>query len=152
MTRAERPVPLRTITEFAAEQAECLKRLFGLKTDAELANLSVIKLQEEVGEVAEAYLALQSLQRQDKLQQPKDELKASLGREIADVTVVMALLADASGLSFDTILLERLDNLRNRREKLLAETPPPNGERSYKPDLPLPTEREDEAQLQFFSE
>jgi hypothetical protein len=97
MTRAEPPVPLRHITEFAAQQAEFLKHLFGLKTDAELANLGVIKLQEEVGEVAEAYLALQALQRRDKLGRPKDELKASLGQEIADVTVVMALVADAVG-------------------------------------------------------
>lgn len=152
MSREEPPPPLRTITEFAAQQAEFLKHLFRLKTDGELANLSVLKLQEEAGEVAEAYLALQSLQRRDKLKRPRRELKDALGKEIADVAVVMALLADAIGLAFDEIMLERIEDLRARREKLLAEMEPNGNGTTYKRNVPSPTETDQDRQLPLFAD
>lgn len=85
---------LRTVTELAAQQAEFLKQVVE-QDDDEIAYLSVIKLQEEVGEVAEAFLALRKVQRRDKLQGSTSELRASLGREIGDATIVLSLLADA---------------------------------------------------------
>ncbi|WP_163512152.1 hypothetical protein [Fodinicola acaciae] len=114
---ADRPqaTELREISEFAQQQAVLLKSLFGFTTDTEFAQLSLLKLQEEAGEVAEAYLAYRKLQRADKLKYTDAELKANLGKELADVTVVIALLAHAVGLEFHDILSSRLDDLYARR-------------------------------------
>jgi NTP pyrophosphatase (non-canonical NTP hydrolase) len=109
---------LRQITEFAQEQSTVLKNLFGMTDDVEFAQLSMLKLQEEAGEVAEAYLAYRRLQRADKLRHSDAELRANLGRELADVTVVVALIAEAAGLSFHEILAERIDDLMVRREAM----------------------------------
>jgi NTP pyrophosphatase (non-canonical NTP hydrolase) len=118
-----------SVTEFASKQAEVLKRVFD-QNDEEFASLTVIKLQEEVGEVAEAFLALRSVQRQDKLQKSLVEMRESLGQEIGDVVIVIALLADAVGLKFDQVLLKRMDDIVARREKLLAGVQELNGELS----------------------
>lgn len=107
---------LSEISDFAREQAGILKSFFGLTTDVDFAQLSLLKLQEEAGEVAEAYLAYRRLQRADKLQHTTAELKASLGKELADVTVVIALLANAVGLDFHDILASRLNDLYARRD------------------------------------
>jgi len=139
---------LRMVTEFAAQQAEFLKHLFD-QDDDEFAYLSVIKLQEEVGEVAEAFLALRKVQRREKLQATTPELRAALGREIGDVTIVLSLLADAVGLRFDELLVERLEDIHSRREKLLAERAS-NGDRpAYKRELPSPSTAND-VQLDLF--
>lgn len=139
---------LRMVSEFAAQQAEFLKHLFE-QDDDEFAYLSVIKLQEEVGEVAEAFLALRKVQRRDKLQHSKQELREALGREVGDVTIVLALLADAVGLRFDELLVERLEDIRSRREKLLAERASNGDGTSYKRELPSPSTADD-VQLDLF--
>jgi NTP pyrophosphatase (non-canonical NTP hydrolase) len=148
MAQPSKP-PLRSVTEFASEQAELLKHVFDQDND-EFASLSVIKLQEEVGEVAEAFLALRSVQRQDKLQKSPAEMRESLGKEIGDVVIVIALLADAVGLRFDQVLLKRMDDIVARREKLLAGVQKLNGNRSYSQDLLAP-EPADQVQLNLFA-
>jgi hypothetical protein len=148
MSGAEPPVPLRTITERAAAQAELLKESFGLTGDRELADLSTIKLQEEIGEIAEAYLACKGQQRPEKLAAAggatPDELLALLGDEIADATVVLAILAHAVGLSFHDIVADRLDHLAARSAPgaelpelpdTTVSTADPSGTSLFAPDL-----------------
>lgn len=109
----------RDISDFAHRQGELIKAYYGLTRDADFAQLSLAKLQEEAGEVAEAFLAYRRLQREDKLVHSDEELRANLGRELADVAVVVALLADAVGLRFHDILAGRVEELTARRPALL---------------------------------
>jgi NTP pyrophosphatase (non-canonical NTP hydrolase) len=103
------------VTEHAAVQAELLKERFGLSGNADLAALSMVKLQEEVGEVAEAYLALGGHQRPEKLNgsTAADRL-GRLANEIADAVIVLAILAESLGLPFDEIVPDRLAHIATR--------------------------------------
>ena len=111
-----------TLAQFAQRQAPVLKTVFGMKTDEELASLSMIKLQEEAGEVAEAFLAARSLQRASKLNGlSQTDLLADLATELSDVIVVAALLAQSMGINIEHALEARLEELRSRRDKMLAD-------------------------------
>src|SRR6266508_515995 len=118
-TETQAVTELSQVSEFARHQAILLKSFFGLTTDLEFAQLSLLKLQEEAGEVAEAYLAYRKLQRADKLRHTDAELKANLGKELADVTVVIALLANSVGLDFHEIVASRLNDLYARRDGMV---------------------------------
>jgi NTP pyrophosphatase (non-canonical NTP hydrolase) len=103
------------VTEHAAVQAELLKERFGLSGDADLAALSMVKLQEEVGEVAEAYLALHGHQRPEKLNgSTAADWLGRLANEIADAVIVLAILAESLGLPFDEIVPDRLAHIATR--------------------------------------
>jgi NTP pyrophosphatase (non-canonical NTP hydrolase) len=114
---------LRTVTEHAAAQAQLLKERFGLSGDADLAALSMVKLQEEVGEVAEAYLALGGHQRPEKLNgSTAGDRLGRLADEIADAVIVLAILAESLGLPFDEIVPDRLAHIATRSARNGAST------------------------------
>ena len=114
----ERQVDVLTLADlaaFARDQSLLLKTLYHMGSEAELAQVCVMKLQEEMGEVAEAYLAFRRLQRPDKLKPNEAEMLSDLGAEIADVVLVAAILARNVGLTIDGLVADRIRTLRSRR-------------------------------------
>ncbi len=102
---------------FAADQASYIKHRLGLASDEELAQVNVIKLAEETGEAANAFLALRGLQRDTKLNGSADERLEAMAKEIGDVVATAAVLAHALGLDFDVVLAERVRQLSDRRKR-----------------------------------
>jgi NTP pyrophosphatase (non-canonical NTP hydrolase) len=100
---------------FAADQAGYIKRRLGLTSDSELAQVNVIKLAEETGEAANAFLALRGLQRDAKLDGSPPERLEAMAEEIGDVVATVAVLAHALGLDFDEVIATRVRQLSERR-------------------------------------
>lgn len=107
--------PVRSLGSFAAAQATYLKTRLELGSNGELAQVNIVKLAEEAGEVAGAYLALLGQQRSEKLRGSLDERRADLGREIGDVVATAVILAHVVGLDVETTLADRFDELEDRR-------------------------------------
>ncbi|OHA17406.1 MAG: hypothetical protein A3H57_00955 [Candidatus Taylorbacteria bacterium RIFCSPLOWO2_02_FULL_43_11] len=74
----------------------------------------MIKLTEEVGELADEVLAESSFQRQDKLAKRE---KGSLEAEFADVVITVFLLAKSLNLDIDKSLREKIAKINKRYEK-----------------------------------
>lgn len=82
------------IIEFAKKENKRLKKLFNLENDPTIKYKHLAKLMEEVGELSEAILKGDKLQRQDKL----EELKSTEGEEIADLVICALILGDDLGV------------------------------------------------------
>lgn len=102
------------LARFAAEQADYIRHRLGLATDTDLAHTNMVKLAEETGEVANAFLALYGLQRDAKLSGAEADRRADLGREIGDVIATVAVLAHAVGLDIDQVIAHRTKELTMR--------------------------------------
>jgi NTP pyrophosphatase (non-canonical NTP hydrolase) len=74
----------------------------------------MIKLTEEVGELADEVLAESSFQRQEKLDvREKDNIEA----ELADVIITALLLAKTLGVDADKALRDKIDKINGRYDK-----------------------------------
>jgi NTP pyrophosphatase (non-canonical NTP hydrolase) len=104
---------LAAVAAFAGERAQLIREAHGIDGD-ELTALMVVKLQEEVGEVAEAYLTLRGVQRAEKLTGSEADRRAALGRELGDVAIVVSLLAHSVGLDIDQLLPARIAEVVER--------------------------------------
>lgn len=72
--------------------------------------LKTVKLQEEVGELANDILAVLSLQRKSKLEAFE---KANLYEEFADVFLAVSSLANALRVNMNRAVTEKLDKLQH---------------------------------------
>ncbi len=90
---------------------ESLMEKFGLEYGREFELIRMAKVTEEVGELADAVLALQGLQRDNKKYQ---DLKKHLGYEAVDVMVSAYLLAVAARVDIKQLINERLKIIEER--------------------------------------
>jgi NTP pyrophosphatase (non-canonical NTP hydrolase) len=112
---------LTTLGTFAATQADYLCSRLDIGSLDELAQVNVLKLGEETGEVNGAYLAFLSYQRAEKINGTVEERREALGREIGDVIATAVILAHAVGLDVDATLAARFEEVEDRRVSWLAE-------------------------------
>lgn len=103
---------IKDLQQFAQLENERLGKLFNTTGNTEKRILSqMVKLSEEVGELAEQVLANSSVQRKGK----KNTLnRAELEYEFADVLLVTILLADLMGVDIGKSLLGKIDKINKR--------------------------------------
>ena len=96
---------------FISEQSEHLAGLYtSIESNRERVFARTIKLSEEVGELAEAVLASESLQRKS-----KSSKEVSLEQELCDVIITALLLAKSLDIDMDQALSARVEKIRSRR-------------------------------------
>ena len=100
---------------FCREQNEVIKDKYGMTDETILALAHVAKLTEECGELSEKVLGRLNLQRKVKL----EETKKNLADEIADVILVVGILAESMDISVEEALKKKIVTLeqRNNEEK-----------------------------------
>lgn len=106
---------------FANVQKQSLKAMYGLRTDADLANVCALKLQEEVGEVVEAYLTLRDLQRPEKMAGTASVRLSVLGGELADVIIVVSILAACLGIKLEQAVAVQIRSINARNADILQQ-------------------------------
>jgi NTP pyrophosphatase (non-canonical NTP hydrolase) len=113
---------LRDLAQFAEGLARRLAENFGLDPTAGdghayFALAQTVKLGEEVGELHAEVLGALELQRRDKAGRYSRD---SLGGELADVMVCVALLADAFGVDLARAVASKIEQLeaRNRQAEI----------------------------------
>ena len=112
---------LRDLAQFAAGEARRLAANFGLDPTARGGHVSftlaqAVKLGEEVGELQAEVLGALEYQRSDKAGRYSRD---TLGGELADVMVCVALLADTFGIDLARAVASKIEQLeaRNRRPR-----------------------------------
>ncbi len=71
----------------------------------------MVKLTEEVGELADEVLSSQGDQRTEKLAEKGDD---ALGNEVADVIITVLLLAAALKVDVPSALMKKIEKIRTR--------------------------------------
>ena len=100
------------LMKFIAEEDGRLRSKYGEMAQGNEWHLShVIKLMEELGELAEQVLASQSLQRKEKA---KSFDKAALGEEVADVLITTLLVARDLGVDVTHALENKMAKIEAR--------------------------------------
>ena len=107
---------LRDLAQFAEGQARRLAANFGLDPaarggDVRFALALAVKLSEEVGELQAEVLGALELQRREKAGRYSRE---TLGGELADVMVCVALLADTFGVDLARAVASKIEQLETR--------------------------------------
>lgn len=74
----------------------------------------MVKLSEEVGELADEVLAFNSMQRSEKQERHSKE---SVAGEVADVLIVTMLLAKTLGVDVEDALQKKIEKINKRYEK-----------------------------------
>ena len=125
MSVPETPAPdmsLRDLAQFAEGEARHLAANFGLDPTARGGHVSfalaqTVKLGEEVGELQAEVLGALEYQRREKAGRYSRE---TLGGELADVMVCVALLADTYGVDLAQAVGSKLEQLeaRNRQAEI----------------------------------
>ncbi len=96
---------------FISEQNKHIVGLYAtIENNRERVFARTIKLSEEVGELAEAVLASESLQSKS-----KSYKETSLEQELADVIITTLLLAESLGVDMNQALGTRVAEIRSRR-------------------------------------
>ena len=103
------------LIDWVEQQSDKLNRHFPVATEREALFGRVVKLTEEVGELAEAVLASEKLQRQEKLD---DAALENIGAECADVIITTLLLAQKTGVDINQALEHKIAKIDVRFEKL----------------------------------
>jgi NTP pyrophosphatase (non-canonical NTP hydrolase) len=98
------------LIEFAKKEHERLVTHFNTKDNPRTRYTMFAKLVEEVGELSEALLKSDSLQRPDKL---KD--KADLEQELADVILVSLILAKQLDVDIKKALEDKIKKIKERK-------------------------------------
>jgi NTP pyrophosphatase (non-canonical NTP hydrolase) len=88
-----------------------LDRLAGFQNEREAMFAQTTKLTEEVGELAEAVIALHKLQRADKT---SDHQHEHLAEECADVIITTLIIADRVALDIDAALAKKIEKINAR--------------------------------------
>lgn len=102
---------LKTLKKFINAEDKRLKKRAGV-VDAEKRTLArMVKLTEEVGELADAVLASQGRQRKEKLDRHESE---NLADEFADVVIVAFLLAKTLGVDIPKALEQKMKKISKR--------------------------------------
>lgn len=98
------------LKEFAVVEEQRLLRRANITEKKDLTYPQMIKLTEEVGELAEAILKENSLQRKDK----QNDKTISVPDELADVVLVSFLLAENLGINMETALQKKIEKIKAR--------------------------------------
>ncbi|MDD5043149.1 MAG: MazG nucleotide pyrophosphohydrolase domain-containing protein [Patescibacteria group bacterium] len=102
------------LLKFIDIEDERLKKKYGEEMDKEKRILArTVKLAEELGELSEAVLSYNSLQRKDKLDNYKKE---ELETEFADVIITTLLLAKLMDVDIAKALEEKMEKINKRYE------------------------------------
>jgi len=88
-----------------------LLSLYNLKEKSQLRHLVCLKIGEEVGELMEEILALEKIQRREKLNGREDKT----ADEIADVVLTVLLLAENLGIDFEKELEKGIKKREERK-------------------------------------
>jgi len=110
---------LRVLAQFAADQARRLAANFGFDPTtrgghASFALAQTVKLGEEVGELQAEVLGALEYQRREKAGRYSRD---TLGGELADVMVCVALLADTFGVDLARAVASKIEQLETRNRQ-----------------------------------
>ncbi len=108
------------LIDWVERQSDKLNRYFPVATKREALFGRVAKLTEEVGELAEAILASERLQRQEKLDgaDSAHEAVEDIGAECADVIITTLLLAQQTGVDMNQAITNKIAKIDARFEKI----------------------------------
>lgn len=99
------------LTNFAKKEHERLVTHYNNKNDPKNKYTIFAKLVEEVGELSEAILTYDGLQRKDKLAKSKIELEG----EMADVVLVITILARELNIDLESSLKRKIKKIKARK-------------------------------------
>jgi NTP pyrophosphatase (non-canonical NTP hydrolase) len=101
--------------EFAKVEHERQVTHHNVKGDPKTKYTMLAKLMEELGELSEAILTCDSLQRSDKLTEKIADARANLEGEFADVILVAAILSHELGVDVKAALHRKIKKIRERK-------------------------------------
>ena len=102
----------KNLLQFIKTEDERLKKYYGGYTDEEKRILArTVKLSEELGELCNAVLAFNSMQRKEKLENYDSE---NLSEEFADVIITTLLLAEVIGIDIEKSLEQKIKKINDR--------------------------------------
>jgi NTP pyrophosphatase (non-canonical NTP hydrolase) len=99
------------LVAFAGKEHEKLVNHYGVKGNPKTRYTIFAKLVEEIGELSEAILASDSLQRRDKLEVGKESLEG----ELADTLLVTLILAKELDIDIEEALDNKIKRLKARK-------------------------------------
>ena len=99
------------LQEFITFKHKDLLKKYNFKNKEELVYPTTIKLMEEMGELSEAILHKNALQRKSKL----ENKTINIEHEIADVLLVTMLLAKTLNIDIDKALTEKINKIKQRQ-------------------------------------
>lgn len=103
---------LKVLLKFIETEDGRLKKYYSVCADQEKRILAqTVKLSEELGELCNAVLAFNSMQRKEKLDKYKAE---NLSEEFADVLITTLLLAKAMDVDMEKALDEKINKISKR--------------------------------------
>ncbi len=106
---------LKDLRKFIKKEDRRLRKHYGGYKDEEKRILArTVKLTEELGELCDAVLSYNSMQRKDKLDN-YDE--SNLAEEFADVVITTLLLAEVMGVDIEKALKHKIEKINKRYEK-----------------------------------
>ncbi len=97
--------------EFAKIEHERLVNHYNIKGESKTKYTILAKLMEELGELSEAILTFDSLQRSDKL----EETKKNLEGELADVILTTLILSKELDVNIKKALQEKIEKINKRK-------------------------------------
>jgi NTP pyrophosphatase (non-canonical NTP hydrolase) len=103
------------LTNFAKQEHKRLVEHYNAKGDPKVKYTMFAKLVEEMGELSEAILTYDKLQRFDKLTNTKAEAKKKLEDEFADVVLVSMILAQELNVDMDKALTTKIKKIKARK-------------------------------------
>lgn len=98
------------LIEFIKNEHQRLMNFYQIKDKSQATYLMMIKLTEEVGELAEEVLLLNKLQRKEKI----DAKESQIGNELADVLICALLLAENVDVDILKALEAKIDKIKKR--------------------------------------
>jgi NTP pyrophosphatase (non-canonical NTP hydrolase) len=99
------------LTDFATKEHERLITHYNIKDNPKTKYTIFAKLVEEIGELSEAILTRDSLQRKDKLHNSKTKLED----ELADVILCTMILAKELNIDIDKSLKQKMKKIKKRK-------------------------------------
>jgi NTP pyrophosphatase (non-canonical NTP hydrolase) len=99
------------LLEFSEQEHDRLIKHYNCKDNPKTKYTIFAKLVEEIGELSEAILTKDNLQRKDKLQNPK----STIGDELADVILATMLLARELNIDIDEELKQKIKKIKERK-------------------------------------
>ncbi|OGG41699.1 hypothetical protein A3A21_03775 [Candidatus Jorgensenbacteria bacterium RIFCSPLOWO2_01_FULL_45_25b] len=103
------------LLSFIKIQSERLKRRYGYDDEEKRVLARTVKLSEEVGELCDAVLSLQKLQRQEKLD---EETSEHIAEEVADVLITTLLIAESLRVNIENALFKKIEKINKRFENV----------------------------------
>lgn len=110
-TKLAQIMDLKQIKVFSKKEHARLLKLYNLENNAQLRHLICLKIGEEVGELMEEVLALEKIQRKEKL----DSYESKVADEIADVLLTTVLLAENLGIGLEKELKKGIKKREERK-------------------------------------